>query len=106
MKYVDYVRNADGTPLVGRTLKEAQEYCAAHGGRLPYMWEAYAFRSMESNDAPDLNEWVLPNPNQDENVRGGCWYYDSRFLRAAYRNRFVPENRYYFIGFRCVLNTT
>ena len=106
MNFVDYVRNANGTPLVGRTLKEAQEYCAAHGGRLPYMWEAYAFRSMESNDAPDLNEWVMPNVGQDENVRGGCWNYYSKSLRAAYRVRNVPENRGFHIGFRCVLNTT
>ena len=104
MNYVDCVRNADGTPLVGRTLKEAQEYCAAHGGRLPYMWEAYAFRSMESNDAPDLNEWVVPNVGQDENVRGGCWGYYSSLLRAAGRKKYNPEYRYSSIGFRCVLN--
>jgi formylglycine-generating enzyme required for sulfatase activity len=36
-------------------------------------------------------------------VRGGSWNYSSNYARAAYRNFFHPNNRYYFYGgFRLV----
>jgi formylglycine-generating enzyme required for sulfatase activity len=34
-------------------------------------------------------------------VRGGGWFYDPRFVRAAYRNRNVPDVRLNDLGFRC-----
>ena len=36
-------------------------------------------------------------------VRGGSWYYDARYVRAAYRDRYVPDYRDDDLGFRCVL---
>ena len=38
-------------------------------------------------------------------LRGGCWPYDARYCRVAYRNYGVPDYRYYGSGFRlaCVL---
>jgi formylglycine-generating enzyme required for sulfatase activity len=35
-------------------------------------------------------------------LRGGSFSHDTRFLRAAYRNRNEPDYRYNNIGFRCV----
>jgi formylglycine-generating enzyme required for sulfatase activity len=35
-------------------------------------------------------------------LRGGSFDYDSRNLRAAYRNRFEPGGRVNYVGFRCV----
>jgi formylglycine-generating enzyme required for sulfatase activity len=39
-------------------------------------------------------------------LRGGSWLSQSGYLRSAYRIDFLPEYRYYFIGFRvvCVLS--
>ena len=106
MEYTDYVRDEAGKPIVNITHQEAETRCKELGGRLPYMWEAYAFCSLESQaHAPDLDEWVLPNPNQKENVRGGCWLDFSWLLRAAFRFRYVPGFRNSVIGFRCVRTT-
>jgi formylglycine-generating enzyme required for sulfatase activity len=46
------------------------------------------------------------NPTGPENgefkvLRGGAWYFNSLYLRAAYRGRYVPEVRLNYIGFRC-----
>ncbi|OCC14196.1 serine/threonine kinase [Dissulfuribacter thermophilus] len=35
--------------------------------------------------------------------RGGSWYFNPRFVRSAYRNRFRPRNRLNYLGFRLVL---
>ena len=35
-------------------------------------------------------------------IRGGSWRSDVRLMRAANRNRYDPDRRYYTIGFRCV----
>ena len=36
-------------------------------------------------------------------VRGGSWHDLGGYCRSAYRNRFVPDYRYYTIGFRLAL---
>jgi formylglycine-generating enzyme required for sulfatase activity len=33
-------------------------------------------------------------------LRGGSWYSFPQNLRSAYRNRYYPGNRGYFLGFR------
>jgi formylglycine-generating enzyme required for sulfatase activity len=33
-------------------------------------------------------------------LRGGSWHLDASFCRSAYRYRFVPAYRSYFLGFR------
>ena len=35
-------------------------------------------------------------------VRGGCWYYNARSVRCAYRLEAPPESRYEYLGFRLV----
>jgi formylglycine-generating enzyme required for sulfatase activity len=66
-------------------------------------------------------EWILDwhdayprtarrNPRGPESgkfkvIRGGSCYFDSWYLRAAVRGRFVPEFRNCFVGFRVVRNT-
>ncbi len=35
-------------------------------------------------------------------LRGGCWFSTRFSARCASRDRFAPNSRYYFIGFRCV----
>ena len=36
-------------------------------------------------------------------ARGGCWYYNAYYCRAARRNYYSPTNRDYYLGFRSVL---
>ena len=33
-------------------------------------------------------------------LRGGSWFSDPRYVRAAYRNDYTPDNRFYDIGCR------
>ena len=32
--------------------------------------------------------------------RGGSWYYNARYCRPAYRNRYAPGSRRNYLGFR------
>jgi len=34
-------------------------------------------------------------------VRGGAWDHYARRARCAYRFRYTPGYRYYYVGFRC-----
>jgi len=34
-------------------------------------------------------------------VRGGTWYDDAGDAHCAFRNKGMPEGRYYGVGFRC-----
>ena len=48
-------------------------------------------------------EWTAAKCDAKEyELRGGSWHVNARLLRASFRSRFVPEIRYYDVGFRCV----
>jgi formylglycine-generating enzyme required for sulfatase activity len=34
-------------------------------------------------------------------LRGGSWYNETWYVRAAYRNWYYPDDRGVFLGFRC-----
>jgi len=61
-----------------------------------FEWTASSWRKDYSQ--PQLDEAVT-NPRV---IRGGAWYFDSRYLRVSYRYRFLPDVRSDIIGFRCV----
>jgi formylglycine-generating enzyme required for sulfatase activity len=48
------------------------------------------------------------NPEADASarrvVRGGAWGDDRDLVRAAYRNRYTPDDRYFYLGFRVVVS--
>ena len=44
-----------------------------------------------------------PATGTEHSIRGGCWYNDGRFCRAAYRLRAQPKTKSNDIGFRVVL---
>jgi formylglycine-generating enzyme required for sulfatase activity len=45
-----------------------------------------------------------PMPSAYRVIRGGAWLSDANYCRVANRNNTSPENRYYGLGFRCVLD--
>ena len=49
-----------------------------------------------------LPEVRAGNDNATRVVRGGAWDGNARHARAADRHRFVPNNRFSDLGFRCV----
>jgi formylglycine-generating enzyme required for sulfatase activity len=57
-------------------------------------------------NAPSRNP-IGPATGKYRAVRGGGWDdgYTPRSIRAAYRPRYTPTDRYHFIGFRCVLRS-
>ena len=67
------------------------------------VWEWCADHWHESySGAPtDGSAWIDRAGAAYRVVRGGSWYYDARFVRAAYRFWFVPGFRYDYLGFRC-----
>jgi formylglycine-generating enzyme required for sulfatase activity len=51
--------------------------------------------------------WVSDNTERtrptaaDRVFRGGSWYSNELYVRAAYRYHYVPSDRYSYLGFRC-----
>jgi len=45
---------------------------------------------------------VGPTAGDRKVLRGGGWYYDQRYVRAANRKYYAPNGRYGHVGFRCV----
>ena len=42
-----------------------------------------------------------PQSGTDRVCRGGGWSDSARLVRAAYRDYWAPDDRYYYLGFRC-----
>ena len=57
-----------------------------------------------------LNEYENPkltklSGSDSRVVRGGSWFNDQDFARAAYRNNYHPDLRYHSLGFRVVCSS-
>ncbi|HEY6347066.1 MAG TPA: SUMF1/EgtB/PvdO family nonheme iron enzyme [Bryobacteraceae bacterium] len=53
--------------------------------------------------AGNVWEWTSSDYDADRTVvRGGSWYFNATYVRASFRDRFEPGNRYDDLGFRCV----
>jgi len=66
------------------------------------VWEWCSDWSGSYADAKDVDPQGPPS-GSGRVLRGGSWYDDARHCRAAYRNRYRPDNRYDNIGFRVVV---
>jgi hypothetical protein len=69
------------------------------------VWEWCADHWHDSYDgAPsDGSAWLDPEGEGAAGrvIRGGSWNFDARFVRAAYRDHYVPASRNDYLGFRC-----
>ncbi|MBN1119480.1 MAG: formylglycine-generating enzyme family protein [Anaerolineae bacterium] len=45
-----------------------------------------------------------PDGGEYRSARGGGWYFETYFVRAAYRDWIIPDLEYYRVGFRCALS--
>lgn len=48
------------------------------------------------------NEKAIESESNNKVYRGGAWYFDARFCRAASRSKAPQTSRYFFLGFRLV----
>ena len=63
------------------------------------VWE-WCHDWFEKYDSARQVDPIGPNHGVHRGVRGGCWIFDPRFCRSAYRGRYVPGDRSNFLGFR------
>jgi formylglycine-generating enzyme required for sulfatase activity len=65
-------------------------------------WVADWYQDDYYDHAPRENP-TGPETGELRVLRGGGWYGYARYVRVAYRDRFMPANRYYGVGFRCAI---
>jgi formylglycine-generating enzyme required for sulfatase activity/serine/threonine protein kinase len=96
-----YNKNSGGkTHPVGEKNPNAWGLYDMHGNVLEWVndwYSRYAYLQTPSGIDPQG-----PAKGSERVFRGGCWDYEARYCRSAYRNRFSPDFRRYLLGFRLV----
>ena len=54
------------------------------------------------NAPTDGSAWNSRSGNNTKTLRGGSWYYDAGYCRAAFRDSYSRDLRYHYYGFRVV----
>jgi formylglycine-generating enzyme required for sulfatase activity/serine/threonine protein kinase len=81
------------THPVGAKLANAWGLQDMHGNVMEWCRDAYAERLPGGADPQVMN-------GVERVFRGGSWTHDASYSRSAFRRGHVPEERYYFLGFR------
>jgi formylglycine-generating enzyme required for sulfatase activity len=63
----------------------------------------YSFTYYSTTPYPHVNP-TGPTSGSDRVLRGGCWDLDAFYCRVAYRSSLSPDFRYFYLGFRIVLD--
>jgi formylglycine-generating enzyme required for sulfatase activity len=90
--------NGNGPQRVGRQVKNAFQLYDMLGN----VWEWTADRYKNGYESGEAQtDPVGPPGGEDRVLRGGSWFNYASIVRASYRNRNHPANRFIFSGFRC-----
>jgi formylglycine-generating enzyme required for sulfatase activity len=63
-------------------------------------WCADPWHSRYKNAPVDGSVWKQAGENSLRVIRGGAWNTKPKYVRAAFRSSYSPEDRYYDVGFR------
>ncbi len=72
------------------------EWCEDRFGGTEYYQECKAMKLVENPTGPKSGSYRVS--------RGGSWNYDALYCRAARRNYYTPDSRYFLLGFRLALS--
>jgi formylglycine-generating enzyme required for sulfatase activity len=100
-RLLNYDRNVGSTTPVGIYPAGASPYGALDMAGNVWEWVADWYDSGYYKQSPARNP-TGPESGNDRVLRGGSWFNNSTGVRAAFRNRLVPDFRHYDVGFRLV----
>lgn len=70
-----------------------------------WQWVEDCYHKNYNGVSGDASAWIAGDCSRRV-LRGGSWDIDPRLLRAAYRNRYNPDYRYVYNGFRLARTIT
>ena len=91
------------TTEVGSYAPNPWSLCDLHGNVWEWCADSWSGNYTEPRSQPPLN---ATKDGRRRVLRGGSWFSNPRALRSANRNRFVPDDRDYDVGFRLARTLT
>ena len=86
------------TPVDHFDIANAWGLCDMHGN--VYEWCQDHWHDNYEDVPEDGSAWLTDNSDASRVYRGGSWVYFPRGCRSAYRLNYLPDYRYYYLGFR------
>ena len=96
-----YENSGNQTHPVARKLKNPFGLFDMHGN--VWEWCEDVWHDNYEGAPADGSAWLSGGDSSTRVLRGGSWGVRSFYCRSAYRNRLVPDDRYFNIGVRVVV---